>query len=97
MKTGNIEDGEVVLAVLLPVKRDDLRPGALPWLGKQLKWKAVGYIAEGPYKGDLLMQPWHNNENEEIGWFPASDLCDVVRVQAEPKQPLGGMRNALIG
>jgi hypothetical protein len=83
---GSVMDGlelqryDVVDATFQPIRTDDLKPPAVPWVGVRMKWQAAWPIDDkdgGPYVGQMAMTPQGPLPNglEWIGWVP---LCDLV-------------------
>jgi hypothetical protein len=77
---------DVVRAKFEPKRRDDLKPEAVWWIGREAEFYAAWFIDEGPYKGEWAMFPSREDDlaagENAIGWIPLSDL---VLVSSSPE------------
>lgn len=69
-----------------PVRRDDLRPDVLPWIGETFEVLYAGTHGDDePYPGESIWTPtdWTIANGR---WFPDRDLVDVDN-DKDPAQP----------
>lgn len=71
---------DVVDAEFRPTRTDDLKPGAVTYIGQRLTWCASWVIGEEDnpaYAGDFAMVPV-SDEPLPFAWVPQSDLVPAV-------------------
>jgi len=66
------------LAKFTPRNVGDLKPRAVPFIGKVLSWQCLWEIEEGEYKGQMCWWNNYNGTKDEdtayFGWVPTEDL-----------------------
>lgn len=74
MGDGEIDYLGVYLARYQPKRLDDLKPGVLPFIGREGQFSASGYVEDGPYEGQMLMTFPREWDIRDAVWAPACDL-----------------------
>ena len=69
---------DIVRARLTPLRTDDIKPEALPWIGREFTWLCHGEVDFGDYDGDMYMAvypPYPEGFEFPFVWSP---LCDLT-------------------
>lgn len=76
--------GSVVRAKVEPRRRDDLKPGVLPYIGKTLRFRSMGMVGPdvcgGVYADEICMALDDDEEARPADWH-WMPLCDLEVVE----------------
>ena len=79
--------GERRYARFAPQRTDDLKPVAVPWIGRVIEVEFAGTMDEGDYTGQAMWMPVDRAVMPGVAWLPDCDLVDATAVEALAERP----------